>query len=273
MGAADALNQFIVNLAGSPERTVPGSLDVVLDGGSVSLGCAYGILSYLAASDPIKVGRVSASGTASLLACLFLLGGFGCAELSSIVTHSPPSTLPSILYHHVSVRVREIPLTHVAALSGRLFVTYSDLRRGIAPTCSRFPRKSKLLRVLRRACRSPVLPERALCPRFCGVAAPRLLEDGHQPTLLVSSNHPARALTASLLPARVDGFSVVLDGAIDAHSFLSGRTSLHCSYYMPGQSLPAIWTGLRAVLLASLAGLVHTRQMAHLSQSENVGDG
>ena len=273
MVAASPLETYIRHLARAPGKRLPSKLDVVIDGHSVSVSAAYGILSYVAQSGSIQVERISASGPGALLGCLFLLGAFGDAEFNDLLLAAPRGLRTAALLQYTAEYVRAAPVAHVVGLSEKLIISYNDLRHGAPAIGLRFPTKDRLLRMLARTCRLPGITGHAAGPRFCGGAAPRLVDDPSRATLLIAANHPIRRLAAALLPTRTDSLSGALDAVADAHSFFSGQSSLTCSYYVQGTSVAAAWMGVRARLIAFLCGLVYRRQRAHLSQSEKEGEG
>ena len=275
MSATLPLETYIGRLARAPGKRLPSKLDIVIDSHSMSVSAVYGVLAYIEQSRSIRVERISASGTGALLGCLFFLGAFDKAEFCDLVLAAPNGLRTAALLQYTVEQVEAAKPAQIAALSERLLVSYNDLRGSATAVAFRFLSKRRLLRLLTRACRPPGFAGNGLGQRFCGGAAPRLIDDPSRATLLVSPTHPMRSLVSFLLPHRTDSLSTVLDAVADIHSFFSGRPSLHCSYYAPGLSLPAAWMGMRAHILVYLCGILYRRQKqrGHRSQSEKAGEG
>jgi predicted acylesterase/phospholipase RssA len=157
------LEPFVTALIDNLNKSkIPKQLDVVLEGGALNGAYEAGVMCYLRELEKMKVcevKRISGVSCGALIATMYLTSTLDSLDhFYSLLTRNLLSSgkfdeLPAFLDEALSALTDE----KVKALSGRLYITYVDMKTHSRVVVSEFDSKESLKEVLRKSAYIPYI--------------------------------------------------------------------------------------------------------------------
>ncbi len=239
-------------VVGVRKALVPRQLDVVLDARGPKAVGAYGALDYfdaLARAKLTSIERISATSTGAVVALAFLLRDRRKKEVANLLSclrgrvnkrTGDVSDEAARLGVELAGTLNADDLDH---LTGRLYITYKLVSRGISYTVHAHTTVGNLIESIERACHAP-----GPTAKYCDGISPAFFVDNKRPAVMINAPHcidwsswlsHGRALNAT---------SMELEGALDAHDFFTTGNSRCCEYVTRGWSATRISMAIREII-------------------------
>ena len=217
----------------------PKEIDLVISGGAFNGGYGYGALLYLRSlekQNKIKINRVSGCSTGSLLAIVYLsskllnleelyLGLQRCLRDKGTL-----HVLREIIEKLVDNALEEEGF--LEKISGRLFVTRTNLSSGAHEVVEQFNDRDELVDALFSSCFLPFIVDGNMRykEKYVDGIVPFLFTDAQRPSLYIDLLCFSKIHKMMITMKEVNPHGRIIDGANDASKFFNEGISGICSW-------------------------------------------